>query len=61
MDRRSLIKRAGLAGVAATIAAPAVHAQATVRWRQKGVGMGLQFGVMGARETHALIQLLRTA
>ena len=33
MDRRSLIKRAGLAGVAATIAAPAVHAQATVRWR----------------------------
>ncbi len=33
MDRRSLMKRAGLAGVAATIAAPAVHAQATVRWR----------------------------
>ena len=33
MNRRSLIKRAGLAGVAATIAAPAVHAQATVRWR----------------------------
>ncbi|HKS62167.1 MAG TPA: TRAP transporter substrate-binding protein DctP [Xanthobacteraceae bacterium] len=33
MNRRSLIKRAGLAGVAATIAAPAVHAQAAVRWR----------------------------
>ena len=33
MDRRSLLGRVGLAGVAATIAAPAVHAQATVRWR----------------------------
>ena len=33
MDRRSLLGRVGLAGVAATIAAPAVHAQTTVRWR----------------------------
>ena len=33
MDRRSLIKRAGIAGVLATGIAPAVHAQAAVRWR----------------------------
>jgi type IV pilus assembly protein PilZ len=31
--------------------------QATVRWT-KPTGMGVQFGVMGARETHALTQLL---
>jgi TRAP-type mannitol/chloroaromatic compound transport system substrate-binding protein len=33
MDRRSLIKQAGIAGVLAAGAAPAVHAQATIRWR----------------------------
>ena len=33
MDRRSLIKQAGLAGVLAAGVAPAVHAQAAVRWR----------------------------
>jgi TRAP-type mannitol/chloroaromatic compound transport system substrate-binding protein len=33
MDRRSIIKRAGLAGVLASGIAPAVHAQAAVRWR----------------------------
>ena len=33
MDRRSLIKQAGLAGVLAAGVAPAVHAQATIRWR----------------------------
>ena len=33
MDRRSIIKQAGLAGVLAAGVAPAVHAQATVRWR----------------------------
>ena len=34
MDRRSLIKHAGIAGVLAAAAAPAVHAQgANVRWR----------------------------
>jgi TRAP-type mannitol/chloroaromatic compound transport system substrate-binding protein len=33
MDRRSIIKNAGLAGVLAAGVAPAVHAQATVRWR----------------------------
>jgi TRAP-type mannitol/chloroaromatic compound transport system substrate-binding protein len=33
MDRRSLIKHAGIAGVLAAGVAPAVHAQATIRWR----------------------------
>jgi TRAP-type mannitol/chloroaromatic compound transport system substrate-binding protein len=33
MDRRSIVKSAGLAGVLAAGVAPAVHAQQTVRWR----------------------------
>jgi len=33
MDRLSLIKQAGIAGVLAAGVAPAVHAQAAVRWR----------------------------
>ena len=33
MDRRSIIKNAGIAGVLATGIAPAVHAQAAIRWR----------------------------
>ncbi|MEO5658966.1 MAG: TRAP transporter substrate-binding protein DctP [Polaromonas sp.] len=33
MDRRSLIKNAGIAGVLAAGIAPAVHAQDSVRWR----------------------------
>jgi TRAP-type mannitol/chloroaromatic compound transport system substrate-binding protein len=33
MDRRSLMKHAGIAGVLAAGAAPAVHAQAAIRWR----------------------------
>lgn len=33
MDRRSLIKTAGIAGVLAAGVAPAAHAQAAVRWR----------------------------
>src|SRR3954463_12557236 len=33
MDRRSLMKQAGIAGVLATGIAPAVHAQAAIRWR----------------------------
>lgn len=32
-----------------------------VRWTKKGEGMGVQFGTMGARETHALISLLQSA
>ncbi|MBC7610049.1 MAG: TRAP transporter substrate-binding protein DctP [Polaromonas sp.] len=33
MNRRSLIRHAGIAGVLASAVAPAVHAQAAVRWR----------------------------
>src|SRR6478609_2891822 len=33
MDRRSLIKNAGIAGVLAAGIAPAVHAQTAIRWR----------------------------
>jgi TRAP-type mannitol/chloroaromatic compound transport system substrate-binding protein len=33
MDRRSVIKNAGIAGILAAGAAPAVHAQAALRWR----------------------------
>src|SRR3954467_15411727 len=33
MDRRIALKHAGLAGILAAGAAPAVHAQASVRWR----------------------------
>ena len=33
MDRRSILKNAGLAGVLAAGVAPAVHAQAAIRWR----------------------------
>ncbi len=33
MDRRSVIKNAGIAGVLAAGIAPAVHAQAAIRWR----------------------------
>lgn len=33
MDRRSMMKKTGLAGILAAAAAPAVHAQQAVRWR----------------------------
>ena len=33
MDRRSVIKNAGIAGILAAGIAPAVHAQAAIRWR----------------------------
>lgn len=33
MDRRSIIKNAGIAGILAAGAAPAVHAQVAIRWR----------------------------
>lgn len=35
--------------------------RSTVRWTKKGAGMGVQFGVMGARETHALVELIQTS
>jgi hypothetical protein len=34
--------------------------KSTVRWTEPD-GMGVQFGLMGARETHALTQLLLSA
>lgn len=34
--------------------------RSTVRWTQPD-GMGVQFGVMGARETHALTELIGSA
>jgi type IV pilus assembly protein PilZ len=37
-----------------------VAIRSTVRWT-KPDGMGVQFGVMGARETHALTELLSSA
>ncbi|MCC6558985.1 MAG: PilZ domain-containing protein [Polyangiaceae bacterium] len=37
-----------------------VAVRSTVRWTMPD-GMGVQFGVMGARETHALTQLLGSA
>lgn len=42
---------------------PGLHAEtavkAVVRWTKRGAGMGVQFGMMGARETHALIALIQ--
>ena len=32
---------------------------AVVRWARPGQGMGLQFGLIGARETHAITELSR--
>lgn len=43
-----------LPGQRAAFAVPAV-----VRWSQTGQGMGLQFGLMGARETHAITELTK--
>jgi len=32
---------------------------AVVRWSRVGQGMGLQFGLLGARETHAITELTK--
>jgi hypothetical protein len=32
-----------------------------VRWTRPGQGMGVQFGLIGARETHAITELTRSA
>ncbi len=38
----------------------AAHAiPAVVRWTRAGEGMGLQFGLLGARETHAITEVAR--
>jgi hypothetical protein len=51
-----LVVRIALPGQNAPLSIPAV-----VRWRRMGEGMGLQFGLMGARETHAITELTRVA
>jgi hypothetical protein len=33
--------------------------QGVVRWSREGEGMGIQFGLMGARETHAITELTK--
>jgi TRAP-type mannitol/chloroaromatic compound transport system substrate-binding protein len=59
MDRRSLIKNAGIAGVLAAGIAPVVHAQAAVRWRMassfpKSLDTIFGSGEMFARTVKAL-------
>jgi Tfp pilus assembly protein PilZ len=39
----------------------AITVAAVVRWSRAGEGMGLQFGLMGARETHAITEATRRA
>lgn len=51
MDRRSLIKRAGIAGVLAAGAAPAVHAQAAIRWRLTSAFPKALDTIFGAADT----------
>ena len=51
MDRRSLIKNAGIAGVLAAGAAPAVHAQAALRWRLTSAFPKALDTIYGAAET----------
>ena len=53
MDRRSLIKSAGIAGVLAAGVAPAVHAQAAVRWRLASSFPKSLDTIFGSAETFA--------
>ncbi len=53
MDRRSLIKQAGIAGVLAAGVAPAVHAQATIRWRLASSFPKALDTIFGAADTFA--------
>ncbi len=53
MDRRSLIKHTGIAGVLAAGVAPAVHAQAAVRWRLASSFPKSLDTLMGGAETFA--------
>ena len=53
MDRRSLIKQAGIAGVLAAGVAPAVHAQAAIRWRLASSFPKSLDTIYGAAETFA--------
>jgi type IV pilus assembly protein PilZ len=49
-----LVIHVTLPGQRAPFALPAV-----VRWARGGDGMGLQFGLIGARETHAITELTK--
>jgi type IV pilus assembly protein PilZ len=51
-----LVVHVNLPGEKAPFAIPAV-----VRWTRPGQGMGLQFGLLGARETHAITELTRAS
>jgi TRAP-type mannitol/chloroaromatic compound transport system substrate-binding protein len=53
MDRRSLIKNAGIAGVLAAGVAPAVHAQAAIRWRMASSFPKSLDTIFGAAEVFA--------
>jgi TRAP-type mannitol/chloroaromatic compound transport system substrate-binding protein len=53
MDRRSLIKNAGIAGVLAAGIAPAVHAQAAIRWRLASSFPKSLDTIFGAADTFA--------
>ena len=53
MDRRSVIKHAGIAGILAAGAAPAAHAQAAVRWRLASSFPKSLDTLYGAEETFA--------
>ncbi len=53
MDRRSIIRHAGIAGVLAAGAAPAVHAQAAIRWRLASSFPKSLDTIFGAADTFA--------
>ena len=53
MDRRSLIKQTGIAGVLAAGVAPAVHAQAAIRWRLASSFPQALDTIFGAADTFA--------
>jgi type IV pilus assembly protein PilZ len=49
-----LVVYAQLPGRKAPLTLPAV-----VRWTRAGQGMGVQFGLLGARDTHAITELMK--
>jgi uncharacterized protein (TIGR02266 family) len=51
-----LVLHVTLPGQKAAFALPGV-----VRWSKTGEGMGVQFGLLGARETHAITELTKEA
>ncbi len=53
MDRRSIIKHAGIVGVLAAGAAPAVHAQTAIRWRLASSFPKALDTIFGAADTFA--------